>query len=144
MTDLPYPVHIGFDASGRLVIAAPAFGPDAGVGQGVLVSVDPAAGPFSYAGFEPAATDCTAPSGDAAVAISGFAFDPGSVDVAIGATVTWTNEDGTQHTVTADDGSFDSGALSQGATFSQTFGTAGTFTYACAFHPSMMATITVA
>ena len=43
VTDLPAPVHIGFDASGRLVIAAPAFGPDAGVGQGVLVSVDPAA-----------------------------------------------------------------------------------------------------
>ena len=41
VTDLPYPVHIGFDADGQLVIAAPAFGPDAGVGQGVLVSVDP-------------------------------------------------------------------------------------------------------
>jgi plastocyanin len=152
VTDLPYPVNIGFDADGRLVIAAPAFGPDAGVGQGVLVSVDPAEGTISYAGFEPAVTDCAAPSGDAAVAIAGFAFDPSSLDVAIGATVTWTNEDGTQHTVTADDGSFDSRALSQGETFSQafnqtfgeTFGTAGTIPYHCQFHPSMTGTITVA
>jgi plastocyanin len=152
VTDLPYPVNIGFDADGRLVIAAPAFGPDAGVGQGVLVSVDPAEGPISYSGFEPVATDCTAPSGDAAVAIEGFAFDPASLDVAIGATVSWTNEDGTQHTVTAEDGSFDSGALSQGETFSQTFnqtfgetfGTAGTITYFCRFHPNMTGTITVA
>ena len=58
MTDLPYPVHIGFDADGRLVIAAPAFGPDAGVGQGVLVSVDPTQGPVSYAGFEPTSMSC--------------------------------------------------------------------------------------
>lgn len=51
VTDLPYPVHIGFDADGHLVIAAPAFGPDAGVGQGMLVSVDPSRAPVSYAGF---------------------------------------------------------------------------------------------
>jgi plastocyanin len=57
--------------------------------------------------------------------------------------VTWTNEDGTQHTVTAGDGSFDSGALAQGAAFSQAFDTAGTYEYACAFHPAMRATITV-
>jgi plastocyanin len=144
VTDLPYPVHIGFDASARLVIAAPAFGPDAGVGQGVLVSVDPAAGPISYAGFEPAAIDCSAPSGETAVAISGFAFDPASLDVPVGATVTWTNDDGTQHTVTARDGSFDSGGLTQGQTFSQTFDTPGTFEYFCSFHPTMTATITVA
>ena len=127
VTELPYPVHIGFDADGRLVIGAPAFGPDAGVGQGVLVSVDPAQGPVSYAGFEPVAADCAAPVEGAAVTISGFAFAPASLEVAVGTTVTWTNEDGTQHTVTAGDGSFDSGALGQGDTFSQTFDTAGTF-----------------
>jgi plastocyanin len=143
VTELPYPVHIGFDADGQLVIAAPAFGPEAGVGQGVLVSVDPAQGPVSYAGFEPLAVDCSAQASDAAVTISGFAFDPASVEVSAGTTVTWTNVDGTQHTVTAGDGSFDSGALGEGETFSQTFDTTGTFTYACSFHPTMTATITV-
>ena len=62
VTELPYPVHIGFDADGRLVIGAPAFGPDAGVGQGVLVSVDPAQGPVSYAGFEPVTPIARRPS----------------------------------------------------------------------------------
>jgi hypothetical protein len=56
VTDLPYPVHIDFDSDGQLVIAAPAFGPDAGVGQGVLFSVDPSQAPISYAGFEPGTT----------------------------------------------------------------------------------------
>jgi plastocyanin len=125
------------------VIAAPAFGPEAGVGQGVLVAVDLAQAPVSYAGFEPAAVDCAAQASDGAVTIAGFAFDPASLDVPLGTTVTWTNTDGTQHTVTANDGAFDSGALSQGSTFSQTFDTAGTFQYACRFHPSMQATITV-
>lgn len=59
VTGLPYPVHIGFGVDGRLVIATPALGPDAGVGQGVLVSIDPAAAPVSYAGFQVPAT-CTA------------------------------------------------------------------------------------
>jgi hypothetical protein len=53
VTDLPYPVHIGFDADGQLVIATPAFGPDAGVDLGALVSVDTALAPVSYAGFVP-------------------------------------------------------------------------------------------
>jgi hypothetical protein len=59
VTGLPYPVHIGFGVDGRLVIATPALGPGAGVGQGVLVSIDPAAAPVSYAGFQVPAT-CTA------------------------------------------------------------------------------------
>jgi len=79
----------------------------------------------------------------AAVAIKGFAFEPVSLHVGIGTTVTWTNEDGTQHTATAADGSFDSGALGEGGTFSHSFDTAGTFDYQCMFHRNMTATITV-
>jgi sugar lactone lactonase YvrE len=58
VSDLSYPVNIGFDANGQLVVSGPAFGPDAGVGQGFLASVDPAAGPISFAGFTPAPTGC--------------------------------------------------------------------------------------
>lgn len=144
VTDLPYPVHIGFDGDGRLVIAAPAFGPDAGSGQGVLVSVDPAQAPVSYAGFEPTPAECAPAASGASVTIAGFAFDPASLDVAAGTTVTWTNQDSTQHTVTAADGSFESGAIAEGGTFSQTFDTPGTYAYACRFHPTMKGTITVA
>jgi plastocyanin len=77
------------------------------------------------------------------VSIANFAFDPNALTVPVGSTVTWTNSDSTQHTATADDGSFDSGVLQQGATFSQTFTAAGTFTYHCAIHNSMTGTITV-
>jgi plastocyanin len=79
----------------------------------------------------------------AAVSIVDFAFQPASVELATGGTVTWTNTGQAPHTVTADDGSFDSGTLSPGATFSQTFATAGTFTYHCNIHPQMTATVIV-
>jgi plastocyanin len=82
-------------------------------------------------------------AGAMAVTIKNFAFSPDSLEVPVGTTVTWTNQDSAAHTVTADDGSFDSGQLATGATFSQTFATAGTYAYHCANHPKMTATIVV-
>ena len=77
------------------------------------------------------------------VAISGFSFQPASLEIAAGATVTWENQDAAPHTVTAVDGSFDSGQLLSGASFDATFEQPGTFDYACAIHPSMTGTIVV-
>ncbi len=84
-----------------------------------------------------------AAAGASAVDISGFAFNPGNIEIAAGTEVTWTNNDSSAHTVTADDGSFDSGKLDEGGTFSFTFDTPGTYTYHCDFHPNMTATIVV-
>ena len=81
-------------------------------------------------------------AGDA-VSIANFSFQPATLTVPVGTTVTWTNNDSAGHTVTADDGSFSSDTLGSGATFSQTFATAGTFAYHCKIHPSMTATVTV-
>ena len=81
--------------------------------------------------------------GSNAVTIQNFAFNPATIEVAVGTTVTWTNADSATHTVTADDSSFDSNNLASGATFTQTFSTAGTFTYHCKIHPSMKGTVTV-
>jgi plastocyanin len=78
-----------------------------------------------------------------AVSIAGFAFAPAALTISVGTTVTWTNNDSASHTVTADDGSFKSGTLANGATFSQTFSTPGTFAYHCGIHASMTGTITV-
>lgn len=94
----------------------------------------------------PADSPAAAPAGGGggnAVTIQNFAFGPATLDVAVGTTVTWTNQDSTSHTATADDGSFDSKPIAAGATFSQTFSTAGTFTYHCSIHSSMTGTITV-
>ena len=78
-----------------------------------------------------------------AVTIASFKFEPATLTISVGTTVTWTNNDSASHTVTADDGSFKSETLGKGGTFSQTFTTAGTFAYHCNFHSSMTGTITV-
>lgn len=81
--------------------------------------------------------------GAASVAIVDFAFDPGSVSVDVGGTVSWTNQGAAPHTVTADDGSFDSGQLAPGGSFSFTFNTPGTVSYHCTIHPNMVGSVTV-
>src|ERR1044071_2885761 len=69
------------------------------------------------------------------VAIDNFAFVPPNVSVVTGTTVTWTNNDDVNHTVTSDDGAtFDSGAFGHGLTFSFTAGQPGTYTYKCSIH----------
>jgi plastocyanin len=77
------------------------------------------------------------------VSIDGFAYDPDPLTIEVGDTVTWTNEDPIAHTVTADDGAFDSGSLAGDATFDRTFATAGTFAYHCTVHEAMTGTIVV-
>ena len=75
--------------------------------------------------------------------IKDFEFAPATITIKVGDTITWTNNGPSVHTVTADEGSFDSGNMSQGKTFSHTFQTAGTFPYHCTPHPFMKATVIV-
>ena len=98
----------------------------------------------SSASSAPSAAAPAGSSAGGAVAIIDFAFQPASVSVAKGTTVTWTNTGATAHTVTADDASFDSGNVDVGKTFSTTANTAGTIAYHCTIHPQMKATIVVA
>jgi plastocyanin len=77
------------------------------------------------------------------VSIKNFAFNPPNATVAPGTTVTWVNNDQTAHTVTANDGAFDSGTLQPGQSYSFKFDKAGTYAYHCNIHPDMTATITV-
>jgi plastocyanin len=77
------------------------------------------------------------------VELGGFAFSPPGLEVQAGTEVTWTNHDPTTHTVSADAGEFDSGALDPGATFSATFTDSGQFTYMCQIHPTMKGKVTV-
>ena len=77
--------------------------------------------------------------------IKNYAFVPASTTVAVGTKVTWVNEDTVPHTATTTSGpaSFDSGQVAPGASYSAIFETAGTYSYYCADHPNMKATITV-
>ncbi len=88
----------------------------------------------------PSLTDVT---GATSVRISNFAFAPVDITVPLGAVLTWTNDDAAPHTVTADNGAFDSIVLNQNGVFQYTASTAGTFTYYCRVHPYMKAKLTV-
>ncbi len=70
-------------------------------------------------------------------------FDPAQLTVPAGATVVWFNKGKEDHTVTADDKSFDSGLKKSGATFQRAFPKTGTFSYHCEPHPWMTGTIQV-
>jgi len=97
----------------------------------------------SCSGNDAGSTTTVAPAEPAAtITIADFAFT-GATSVAVGETVTVTNEDTVGHTWTAVDGEFDSGTLAEGATFEHTFDEAGAFDFFCSVHPDMTGTITV-
>jgi plastocyanin len=89
--------------------------------------------------------DSTAPPNvaEGEVLVKGVAFTPRELKTTVGKPVTWKFDDGgLEHTVTADDNSFDSGRMSSG-TYSRTFGAAGTINYHCQVHARLRGTIIV-
>jgi len=70
-------------------------------------------------------------------------YSKGKVEVEVGTTIVWRNRDPLAHTVTSDSGSFDSGDLKPGASWSRTFTEPGTFSYHCTPHPLMRAIVVV-
>jgi plastocyanin len=115
-----------------------AYIPPAGAAM-TIPTVDAGVYPYPVPPTQPPASQ----AGEASINISGSKFDPATITVKVGTTITWTNQDTTAHTVTADDGSWTSDRLNQGATYSHTFDQAGTYTYKCSIHPSMTGTIVV-
>jgi amicyanin len=89
------------------------------------------------------ASESPAPQGGTAVSISDFKFNPATLTVPVGTTVTWTNQDEEPHTVAAKDGSFHSPGMDTHATYSFTFTTPGSFDYICSIHPFMTGTVVV-
>jgi plastocyanin len=81
--------------------------------------------------------------GSTIVVIRGFTFGPAAVRVQAGERVTWINCDEDQHTSTADGGQWASPLLAPGDAFTQTFSTAGEFTYHCVPHPFMTGRVIV-
>src|SRR3954470_20736226 len=77
------------------------------------------------------------------VSIEDFYFEPSEAAIQPGDTVTWTNEGNHPHTVTADDGSFDSGTLQPGESYSHTCQSAGRLPYHCSIHQAMTGSVSV-
>jgi plastocyanin len=94
----------------------------------------------------PPATDAPAVGGPGQtirMAIRALAYETPLLIVRPGTTIVWENQDPVDHTVTADDGAFDSALIGPNTTWSRTFDAAGTFPYHCAPHPFMKGIVVV-
>jgi len=86
----------------------------------------------------------TPPQEIKSVTIDNFAFSPSSIKVAVGDTVTWTNKQIVNHTVTSDQGNeLNSPLIAQNQTYKHIFTTAGTYAYHCQPHPNMKGSVKV-
>ncbi|MCC2657026.1 MAG: hypothetical protein K0Q76_2134 [Panacagrimonas sp.] len=104
------------------------------------VSVAPPVPPAADVGAA-AAPESMPPAGANTVTIANFAFAPATLTVPVGTTVTWTNQDGSNHFVKFVDSGSD--RLKKGATYMRTFTAPGTYAYECSLHPSMTGTVVV-
>jgi plastocyanin len=113
--------------------------------SGVLLSAmacaDTGSSTSPTAATDASSTSITIPM--SAATLGNRAFNPDELNLAAGATVTWTNGDSESHTSTSDSRGWDSGAVLPGGHFSVQFPNAGTFQYHCAIHPDMVGTIVV-
>ena len=100
-------------------------------------TVDPPARPTAVA------TVAATPVATTSVSIANFAFGPIAVVVPVGSTVTWTNKDVEQHTVTARDKSFNSDVVAGDKSFQFTFAKPGVYDYFCQIHPNMTGRVVV-
>jgi plastocyanin len=108
-------------------------------------------------GYSSPAGNQTATSGNEVVIAPGSSsptntkfFEPLTLNVPVGTTVTWKNSDSTLHTVTSGSSEsgtsgtiFDSSYVAAGKTFQHTFSSAGTFDYYCTLHPFMKGQVVV-
>jgi plastocyanin len=168
---LDFPIGMTTGPDGMLYVATPALGSDGPAGA--ILRIDPAAtyltppanlyesgacpgyqearremlGAFatmSAAAEKPvASTSATPPANTVEIAIKDFKYDPPTVTVPVGRSVTWTNKDSVAHTATADDKTFDSGNLNLNQSWTWTAEKAGTYEYICTYHPYMKATLVV-
>jgi len=126
-------ILVALSAALALAVAISACGGSSGGGS---TSTSPAA--------STSASSSAGGGGAVAIKMQNIAFSPNSATVKVGEKVTWTNDDSTDHNVTAQSGaSFKSKDFGNGGTFSFTPDKAGTIKYVCTIHPGMDGTLTV-
>jgi plastocyanin len=118
-------------AAGALFLVVPACGSSGDGGSAATTTAKPKASGDST----------SASSSGTKIVIKDFDFAPKTLEAKAGA-VAVENEDGTNHSVTADDGAFDTGKFASG-TKQIDVTKPGTYTYHCAVHPFMTGTIVV-
>lgn len=105
--------------------------------------------PFYRSYYQPYYPPIYQPYAQNTVVIRGYQYLPNNINVPIGATVTWINQDSVPHTVTSPlpgqfttTGAFD-GVLQPGQSYSYTFNLPGRIDYYCRYHPYMRGSVTV-
>jgi plastocyanin len=98
---------------------------------------------MGYMGIYPQFNRTAQQPESAEVIIRGFMYHPQVLRVQKGATVTWTNLDPTEHTITFEGGLEDSGPIAYGQSFSYTFDEEGKYYYSCTLHPYTIGAIIV-
>ena len=109
----------------------------------LAVALVPAVAAAAPRAAHPAASGAGQPAHERVIAIDGMQFVPATLPARPGDRVTWVNKDLVPHTVTARDGRFDSRTIAAGASFTWTAAGSGHVEYACAYHPTMVATVTL-
>ncbi len=90
-----------------------------------------------------ASKDLSTSSSPNQVVVENFSFQPGTLTVKTGTTVTWVNHDDIPHTVNENNKVFKSGTLDTDAKFSYKFTSPGNYSYFCSLHPRMTGQIIV-
>ena len=118
--------------------------PSPGTSASTGATVGAGSGTTTGTGATTGTTTSTAPA-TATVTIQAFKYNPASVTVKSGGTVTFTNMDTVAHTVSPASGAAftGSGNIAAGASATVTFPTAGTANYKCDYHASMLGSVTV-
>ena len=91
----------------------------------------------------PAPVAAGADSGDVRVDMRMIAYAPAEIRIRPGQRVEWINRDPVPHTVTADDRSWDSGVMNEGARYVRRFDHPGRYPYHCTPHPQMKGVVVV-
>lgn len=84
-------------------------------------------------------------TGSLQLSMTDFRFTGDNLNTTTGVEVTWVNNGEASHTVTAEDGTFDSGNIPPGGSFTFVFTEPGTYHYVCQYHSGagMVATLNV-
>ena len=114
-------------------------------GRAAPPATEPGHAPAAAPGADAAPTNAAGGGAVSAVEVrlESVAFSPSELRVQAGSRVRWVNADPVRHSITAFDGSFDSGLIDPGMSYERTFERTGTFAYHCTPHPFMRGTVIV-
>jgi plastocyanin len=144
-TQVNLPGGIAFGLDGVLYVTSPTVGADGGTGMVLRLDLGQSL-PISLGTMQLSPPSCGGTEPVTTIRVSDLGFDPPSLTIAAGTTVTWRNTGEFDHAVTSGPDSpeqWDSGEIRPGEEFSRTFPEPGTYPYYDGLFPDHTGTIEV-